>query len=152
MAKVTGADRFERRLKRIPASVRTKLDAANRQSAEELAAMQKRLAPRNTGKLADSIAVTPPGGTPPPYGQGSGSARRRVPETTYVVTVGNEDVRYAHLVEFGTRSHPQEGRFAGTEHPGVAPQPFFYPPWRALKKGMKRRARKAMRDGVRATK
>lgn len=37
------------------------------------------------------------------------------------------DAWYAHLVEFGTGPHPNAGQFAGTEHPGTAPDPFMRP-------------------------
>lgn len=38
---------------------------------------------------------------------------------------------HAHLVEFGTAPHINAGLFAGSEHPGTAPQPFARPAWDA---------------------
>lgn len=38
---------------------------------------------------------------------------------------------HAHLVEFGTSPHINGGRFAGSKHPGTAPQPFARPAWDA---------------------
>jgi len=40
---------------------------------------------------------------------------------------------HAHLVEFGTSPHPNKGRYAGTMHPGTAPQPFMRPAWESTK-------------------
>jgi HK97 gp10 family phage protein len=37
--------------------------------------------------------------------------------------------RHGHLVEFGTKPHMNGGTFAGTFHPGTAPQPFMRPAW-----------------------
>tara|TARA_R110000868_G_scaffold25149_3_gene98218 strand:+ start:2306 stop:2806 length:501 start_codon:yes stop_codon:yes gene_type:complete len=39
--------------------------------------------------------------------------------------------RHAHLVEFGTGPHINGGTFAGSQHPGTAPQPFMRPAWDA---------------------
>ncbi|TAY66493.1 HK97 gp10 family phage protein [Rhizobium leguminosarum] len=68
--------------------------------ANDVADVQKQLAPEDTGALADSIAVTLPGHTTPPYSQPGGS--RVVGENQVVVTAGNADVRYAHIVQYGT--------------------------------------------------
>lgn len=38
---------------------------------------------------------------------------------------------HAHLVEFGAAPHINGGRFAGSKHPGTAPQPFARPAWDA---------------------
>jgi HK97 gp10 family phage protein len=58
------------------------------------------VASRDTGALIDSIEVTGPGETTPPYAAGGGM--RTAKANQVLVTVGNEDVRYGHLVEFGT--------------------------------------------------
>ena len=34
---------------------------------------------------------------------------------------------YARFVEFGTKAHENGGRFAGSQHPGTAPDPFMRP-------------------------
>lgn len=38
---------------------------------------------------------------------------------------------HAHFVEFGTKPHINSGLFAGSQHPGTAPQPFIRPAWDA---------------------
>lgn len=85
--------------------------------AHEVAAVQKQLAPKDTGDLADSIAVTEPGQLTPPYSQPGGSTVAG--ENQVIVTAGNSDVRYPHLVEHGTSE--------------TEAQPFFFPGYRLLK-------------------
>ncbi|MHA6646416.1 HK97-gp10 family putative phage morphogenesis protein [Mesorhizobium sp. A623] len=105
-------------------------------SANELADAQRLLAEssRDTGALIDSITVTPPGQSTPPYSFEGGL--RMANRTEVLVTVGNSDVRYAHLVEYGT---------AKTEA-----QPFFWPALRLLRKRLQNRinraAKKALKD------
>ncbi|MEP9373529.1 HK97-gp10 family putative phage morphogenesis protein [Mesorhizobium sp. KR1-2] len=85
--------------------------------AHEVAAVQKQLAPKDTGALADSIAVTEPGQTTSPYSQPGGSTVAG--ENQVIVTVGNSEVRYPHLVEHGTSE--------------TEAQPFFFTGYRLLK-------------------
>ncbi|MCJ8138430.1 HK97-gp10 family putative phage morphogenesis protein [Falsirhodobacter halotolerans] len=70
---------------------------------------------------------------------------------------------YAHFVEFGTRPHPNKGRFTGTQHPGTAPDPFLRPAfdeeaqatiarvarliWTEIEKNATRTARRRARAG-----
>ena len=37
--------------------------------------------------------------------------------------------RHGHLLEFGTSAFVNKGRYAGTQNPGIAPQPFMRPAW-----------------------
>lgn len=105
-------------------------------SGSELAAAQKVLAEtsRDTGALIDSIAVTMPGHSTPAYSQPGGA--RIAGETEVIVTAGNSDVRYAHLVEYGTAN--------------AEAQPFFWPAFRLLRKRLQNRidraAKKAVKD------
>jgi HK97 gp10 family phage protein len=103
-------------------------------SGEELASAQRMLAEtsRDTGALIDSIAVTPPGQSTPPYSQPGGS--RVAGETEVIVTAGNSDVRYAHLVEFGTAK--------------MEAQPFFWPALRLLRKRLQNRINRAGKKAV----
>lgn len=52
------------------------------------------------------------------------------------VFVGAGPITQAHTVEFGTAPHINAGMFAGTQHPGTAPQPFMRPAWDAGKMGV----------------
>lgn len=55
---------------------------------------------------------------------------------------------YAHLVEFGTAPHINGGRFAGSRHPGTAPQPFARPAWDAEKDATLRRISEELRKHI----
>lgn len=89
-------------------------------SANRVADAQRHLAEtsRDTGALIDSITVTLPNQATPPYSQPGGS--RVAGENEVIITVGNSDVRYAHLVEYGTKE--------------AEAQPFFWPAVRLMGK------------------
>jgi HK97 gp10 family phage protein len=129
-----GLSRVQQRLRAIPIAVREAMQKPLKQSGDELAAMMKSLAPEDTGALKDSIEVTTAGNSTPPYSQPGGETV--VAENAVMVTVGGEDVRYPHLVEYGT----------GKTHA----QPFFWPSYHLLRrkiaKRLKRAASKAARD------
>ena len=42
---------------------------------------------------------------------------------------------YAHFVEFGTKAHINKGMYAGSRHPGTAPDPFMRPAFDAEAQG-----------------
>jgi hypothetical protein len=90
---------------------------------------------RRTGALINSIKVTGPGETTPSHSQPDGS--NRVPENAAAVTAGNSDVRYAHLVEYGTQQAPAK--------------PFFFPAVRLDRKRINNRIKRAIRKAVRAS-
>lgn len=128
-----GLSSFQRRMKAIPNAVRDAVKPALIASAEETAAFQRALAPVDTGRLRDSIAVTPPGHPTPAYSQPGGS--RVAGDNEAVITVGNSDVRYPHLVEYGS-----------TEAPA---QPFFWPAFRLNRKRAANRIKRAIGKAVR---
>jgi HK97 gp10 family phage protein len=128
-----GLSRLQRRLAAIPAAVKEAVQPALNKSAGELVAMMQRLAPEDTGALRQSIIATPAGQSTPPYSQPGGS--QIVPENAVMVTAGDERVRYAHLVEYGTAES--------------SAQPYFWPSYRLLKKRMASRARRAIAKAVR---
>ncbi|SOC92565.1 phage protein, HK97 gp10 family [Rhizobium sp. AN5] len=119
------------RIKRAP---REAVIPALLKSSKELASAQKLLAEtsRDTGALIDSIAVTMPGHSTPPYSQPGGS--RIAGETEVIVTAGNSDVRYAHLVEYGTAE--------------ADAQPFFWPALRLLRARLQNRINRAAKKAV----
>ncbi len=128
---------FNAALDRILKDAEAQITPALVKGGNEFATMAKALAEssRDTGALIDSIEVTLPGESTPPYSQ-PGGMRVAGPHEV-IVTAGNEDVRYAHLVEFGTSKMQAE--------------PFFWPAWRVLRNRIRNRinraARKAVRDG-----
>lgn len=129
---MAGIKRFQQRMQAIPKAVRKATEPALMTSAYEIADMAEQLAPEDTGDLKGSIAVTGPGQQTPPYSQPGGA--HTVPENAAAITAGNSDVRYPHLLEYGTSHHPA--------------QPFFWPAYRMLKKRSASRIKRAMTKAV----
>jgi hypothetical protein len=125
-------------LQAIPVAVKEAVVPALIQSGNELADRMKALVPVETGDLRDSITVTPPGGTTPPFSQPGGS--RVAAENQVLVTAGNEDVRYPALVEYGHRT-PDGG--------AVPAHPYFWPAFRLSRKRIANRTTRAVRKAVR---
>ena len=132
MARSAQSRRFEQRLAAIPARVKEAVVPALAKSAEEIADTMKHLAPVDSGDLLHSIHVTLPGQSTPPYSQPGGM--RVAGETEALVTAGNEDVRYPHLVEYGTAD--------------AAAQPFFWPAFRLGRKRAANRIKRAVAKAV----
>lgn len=146
MSKVQGLDRLNQRLSAIPKAARAAMQPALMKAGKALAEDMRRLAPEKSGDLKDSIAVTPGGESTPPYSQPGGAVV--VPELQVLVTAGNHVVRYAHLVEFGTAPHENQGLFPGTQHPGSQAHPFFWPAVRLNQKGLTRNIKRSIRKAV----
>lgn len=125
--------RLQRRLEAIPQEVRKAVQPSLVKSGEELAGLMRQLAPEDEGDLKESIAVTAPGEQTPAYSQPGGS--RVAGELEVLVTVGNTDVRYPHLQEYGTAHHEA--------------QPFFWPSFRLLRKRLSNRTKRAVAKAVR---
>jgi HK97 gp10 family phage protein len=143
---VRGKDRLFAKLRKLAPSAAAELKVANEQAAVTMVGYARDFAPVKTGALRDSIVATPPGGLPPDHSQGN----RMVPEGSWMVTAGNNKVRYAHLVEFGTHPHVNAGMFAGSQNPGMSAQPFFWPSYRLIRKSMKSRATRALKKSIKA--
>lgn len=126
-------DRLNRRFAAVMKNVREVVQPTLVQGAEEIAATQRQLAPEDTGDLKDSITVTPPGGTTPPYSRPGGS--RVAKQNEAIVTAGGTDVRYPHLVEHGTSQSPA--------------QPFFWPGFRLTRTRAQNRIKRSIRKAVR---
>ncbi|KRB31717.1 HK97-gp10 family putative phage morphogenesis protein [Mesorhizobium sp. Root172] len=135
MAQSDQIARLQRRLEAIPKSVREAVVPSLVKSGEELAGTMRKLAEpsRDTGALIESIAVTAPGQSTPAYSQPGGG--RVAGELEVLVTVGDQDVRYPHLVEYGTSK--------------AAAQPFFWPAFRLLQKRIQNRTKRAIGKAVR---
>ena len=136
MASDGGLSSFQKRMRAIPEAARKSVAPAVMQSAYDIADIMEGLAPEDEGDLIGSIAVTGPGQTTPPYSQPGGSMV--VPENTAAITVGNADVRYPHLQEFGTSHH--------------AAQPFFWPGFRMGRKRALDRIKRAIGKAIKEAK
>lgn len=102
-------------------------------SANEIADGQRAMVPVDSGELKESITVTPPGQSTPPYSQPGGS--RVASEAEVIVTAGNEAVRYPHLVEFGT-AHSEA-------------HPYFWPVYWLLQKRIQARTNRTVKKAIR---
>ncbi len=85
MAKVTGLDRLQARIARIPADTRAELQAELQRSANDLVALQASLAPVDRGDLKSSITIGP-----------------GKHELAVTVEAGGPNAHHARFVEFGT--------------------------------------------------
>ena len=160
---IIGLKSLQAKMKRIPKEARSAIKQALAESADDIVATMKSLVPVSKsgtrgwapGMLQDSIVATFGDGEVPKYSafrQRKRGSRRVIkaadPDLSVTITAGNEDVRYAHLVEFGTAPHTNGGRFAGTSHPGTSAQPFFYPSYRAHRKRVKARITRAINSAA----
>lgn len=136
MADDGGLAKFQARMRAIPLAARQAIKPALMKSAYEIQDVMEQLAPEDTGDLMNSIAVTGPGETTPPYSQPGGSMT--VPENAAVITAGNTDVRYAHLVEYGT-SHSEA-------------QSFFWPAYRTMRKKAGNQIKRAIGKAIKEAK
>lgn len=123
---------LEKRLNAIPAAILAALRPALVRSAEEVAAGSRALAPKDSGDLADSITVTAPGETTPAYAAEGG--KRTAGPNQALVTVGDEQVRYAHMLEFGTVK--------------MEAQAFLRPAWRIARPRIMNRIKRVISAAV----
>lgn len=139
---ILGLARLNRKLKKLPVQAEKRIKEAMEEGANEIVAMMKSLVAVDSGDLRDSIGWT--WGDRPKYSQVLATVKSKDGKLVLTIFVGNTKVRYAHLVEFGTAAHINGGKFAGTEHPGTAAQPFFFVSWRALRRRTKSRISRAI--------
>lgn len=130
-SRIYGLKQLDTKLRKMAPAAMRAARLAVVEAAQEVANLQQNLVPYDEGELYDSIIVTPPNGTTPPYSQ-PGGQRRAGPEEA-IITAGNNKVRYAHLVEYGAKAHVAGGLFEGALIPDVKAQPFFWPAWRAMR-------------------
>lgn len=135
MAKPRDLARLRKRLKAVPRAVLDELQPALLRHANTVADDMRRLAPEKTGALKRSIAVTSGGKSTPAYSQPGGATT--VPANAVMITAGDTNVRYAHLVEYGTLRTPA--------------YPFFWPAWRLNRSKVKAGAKRAITKAFRST-
>ena len=100
-------------------------------AAEPLVELVRSGVPRDKGTLAASIAISTKlakrqAGMHRKVFKNDKAAVEMFVGPSYDLGAGG---RHGHLVEFGTAPHINGGVFAGTQHPGTAPQPFMRPAW-----------------------
>lgn len=128
-----GLDDLMKAFDRVKKAPRDAVLKALTTSAESIASTQRALAPEDTGALKDSITVTLPGQSTPPYSQPGGN--RVAGDNEVIITVGDSDTRYPHLVEYGTAA--------------ADAQPFFWPGFRLQRKRAQQRIDRAGRKAIR---
>lgn len=143
MAKVGGVDRLKRKLQAIPEVARTEIAKAMEESAAEIVKFARGLAPVEDGDLQRSIGWT--WGDAPKGAIVLGSVRAsKTGNMVITIYAGDDRAFYARWVEFGTKPHENGGLFTGSEHPGTAAQPFFYPAYRAVRRSVRGRVSRAV--------
>ena len=120
---------------------------ALRKAAAPMLEKAVRYAPVDSGKLEDSIKISTratgevgraayaatmraTGGDKAASVAAMRTARRefKAMNPPAILYLGpTQDAWYAKFVEFGTKSRTNGGRFAGSKHPGTAPDPFLRP-------------------------
>jgi len=101
--------------------------------------------------LKDAVGWT--FGVPPKYA--AFVVRGGIGDLQVTIYVGDTRTRTAAWAEHGTKPHLIGGMFEGMGkmHPGTAPNPFFFPGWRAkrnqVRKMLREQIRKAVREGTR---
>ncbi len=139
----TGKDKLNKKMEMLPDAFRAIVEKEMGGAASDVVAMMKRLVPVDQGDLRDSIGWT--FGEPP---QGSIAVFKSRPvrglNMRLTIYAGNDKAFYARWIEFGTQAHIQGGQFKGTEHPGTAAHPFFYPAYRFHQKKIKGRVSRAL--------
>lgn len=142
------------------------LRRALKKAAEPMAEKARAMVPRDKGNLAKSITVSVKLAK-----RQAGIHRKMFTDDRASVEMFlgpsynlGDGGRHGHLVEFGTAPHINGGKFAGTQHPGTAPQPFMRPAfdqdgqkmldrlgkdlWIEIEKSIARAERKAARDAA----
>jgi HK97 gp10 family phage protein len=125
-------DRLKRRILAVPKAAKKAAELQIVTEAHKLAGKMKGVVPVDQGDLKDSITVTEGGQRTPSYSHPGGS--HVVPEGAAEITAGNSKVRYAHLVEYGTKN--------------AQSQPFFWPSVRVERPKIQRRINRAIRKAI----
>jgi HK97 gp10 family phage protein len=130
-ARVERREKFRAAIRALPEEIKEELRKVLGESAEEIAAMARRLVPVEEGDLRASIGWT--FGRPP---KGSLTlAQADVSDISVSVYAGNNRAFYARWVEFGTVK--------------MRARPFFFPSYRALKRRVRGRVTRATTKAAR---
>ncbi|MBN9018726.1 MAG: HK97 gp10 family phage protein [Rhizobiales bacterium] len=157
--KIQNADRFLRKLERMPKVAKAEIQTALKASAEGIAGTARRMAPKKSGALARSIGTTIGKYVTDNANVRGVQATAGGHDLSVTIHAGDEIAWYAALVEYGTAPHyivAKRARALGVggrlgkrvHHPGAAPQPFFWPAWRLGKKPAKRLIAAAVRKAA----
>lgn len=136
MTQLKGEREFRRRLRSIPDKVRAEVVAAMEGASERVVRDMKALAPKGSSlELVNSIGWTwgeAPRGSITVGKMKGGKGYDRLQITIYA---GGDEAFYARFQEFGTVRMPAN--------------PFFFPAWRANRRGVRSRITRAVKRGFR---
>lgn len=132
---VQGVAEFNKKFNKVPKLVALYTTEAMEKGADEIVAMMRRLVPRRSSVLANSINWTwgnaPSGAVTLAKSKSAASDPKGARITIYA---GSRAAFYAPFVEFGTRQNTA--------------QPFFFPSYRAMKKRVRSRINRAIKKGI----
>lgn len=158
MAKIRNRERLRAKLRALPDAIRAEIKPALEKGAQNIADLAFSLAPFESGALRQSIDWSygpPPQGARIGVGKKQGAAAMKT-DLLISVYAGNDRAFYARWVEFGTQASTAGTRVADKRsrksgatrksyrtHPGTPAHPFFYPAYRALRKDVSAKIRRA---------
>lgn len=128
--KIKNLNRLNKKFIRLSQGAIDAIRPAMAAGADDIVAMAKRFAPVDTGALRDSIGWT--WGTEIPEGSTAlGSVKNsRNPQLIITIYAGSKEVYYVKWKEFGTVTQKAH--------------PFFFPAYRAQRKSVKSKIRRAI--------
>lgn len=143
---VEGADELRKKLLALPEAFARLASPAIWTGAGEMVDTAKRYAPVEEGDLRDSIERHWTGTEDGLGAQGKDSASRQAMKGEFklsatVTAGGTPEAGHAGWVEFGTSEGPG--------HVATPAQPFFFPAWRVIRKRVRNRINRAMREAIR---
>jgi HK97 gp10 family phage protein len=128
--KLSGFRELERELQKLSKSAgKATLRRSLKKAAKPMAEAMRDRAPRGdtaSDDLAESIAISTK------LSKRQASRHRRMfrnNRASVEMFVGPGPLPQAIYTEFGTAPHINKGKYAGSQHPGTAPQPYVRPAW-----------------------
>ncbi|TNB46809.1 HK97 gp10 family phage protein [Martelella lutilitoris] len=126
---ILGRAALERKLKRMPVVAKKLIRRAMEQSADEIVALMRSLAPVDSGALRDSIGWT--WGRAPSGSIIAATVKSSLgSELTITIYAGDDEAFWARWVEFGRQDMPA--------------QPYFYVSYRAKRRRVKSRISRSL--------
>lgn len=124
-------DQFKAFLAQKEEAIKAAALKAQEANAKQFMREVRRGVPVDQGDLKKSVKITGPGERTPAYSRGGAQT---VPEDTFMVTAGNERVRYGQIVEHGSKK--MQGR------------KFWWPVLKRLRQKFRNRNKAALRKAI----
>jgi HK97 gp10 family phage protein len=150
---VQGIGDLNKKIAQLPRRIETAARRAMETGADELVEMMKRLVPKDSGDLRDSIGWT--WGNAPAGAKVIAQSDPNERGLRITVYAGSKKAYYAAWVEFGTAPHNvatgggnKSFKGVANAHPGGRAQPFFFPSYRSLRKRIQARIKRQTRAAM----